>query len=219
DDIINVATAAGDGEIQSGNAGDGALDQRAGLEQVEVGVAMGLVAQLARAHFDEAASQVAVAGAEVSRDEVDRFQEVRVHGAGDGGKVEEQRDRLAVEVHERVARLAAADDEEAAADRAGARDAGEILDHLQGVALRARDALGFFAAEDGPGDLRALPLAFDGRFEGAAVERLQPVFDLQLLAARDRLARGEALVAGGGDDDVDRLGLGEAAKLEAAVVV
>ena len=102
---------------------------------------MRFVAQLAGLHLDEAAGEIAVRRAEIARDELDAFEQVGIHGAGERAEMVEQRDRLAVEVDEGVARLAAADDEQAASDGTGPRDSREVLDDLQGVTLRSGDAL------------------------------------------------------------------------------
>ena len=108
-DVVDVAPPAGQGDVQAGNSGDRAFDQRAALEQVEVRVSVQLVPQLARAHLDQAAGEVAVPGAEVAWDEVDRFQQIGIHRAGERSEVEQQRNRLAVQIDQRIARLAAAD--------------------------------------------------------------------------------------------------------------
>src|SRR6266850_2407193 len=96
---------------------------------------------------------------------------------------------------------------------------GQVLHHLERVALRARDLFRLLPADGRSRDLGALALAFDGGFEGAGEQRLQPVLDLELLPRRHRLADGEALVAGSGDDDLDRLPLRDPAQLEPALLV
>jgi len=217
--IINVTATSGESDAQPGHLRDRALDERARLEQVQVGVPVRLLPELARAHLDQPARQIAVARAEVPRDEVDRLEQVRIERAGERGEVVEERDRLAVEIDDGIARLAAADHQRAAPDGARARDARQILDDLQRVSLRSRNPLGLLLAHGGPGDLGALPFSLDGRLEGARVQRLQPVLDLQLLPGGNRFARDEAFVPRRGDDDLHRLAFGNAAKLEAALPV
>src|SRR3954453_7941144 len=101
--------------------------------------------------------------------------------------MEEERDRLAVQVDERVAGLAAADHPRSASERAGAGGAREVLDDLEGSPLGARHPLALFVADGGPGDLGALALSFDGRLERAGVERLQAIVHRDLRPGWDGL--------------------------------
>src|SRR5207248_9698925 len=217
-DVVDVAAPSGDGESEPGRAGDGRLQHGARLEQVEVGVAVQLIAELARLHLDEPAGEVAVGRAEVAGDELDAFEEVGVHRAGERAEMVEQRNRLAVEVDEGIARLAAADDEQAAADGTGPRDSRKILDDLPRVALRSGNALDLRRRDHRLRKLLLLALAGDGGLVRALVERLQEIDDLLAAPFRDLLLRLESAVTGRRDGDPLRADR-HAAQLESALSV
>ena len=119
-------------------AGDRSLERDAAVEDVELRGAVERVAPLARAEIDGAAQRAPEARREVAREELERLDHVGGDDRGDAAEVEEERDRDAVEVDVRLRGLRAAHDEEADAERA-AGDAGQVLEHLQRVTLRAGD--------------------------------------------------------------------------------
>src|SRR3954465_3090709 len=130
----------------------------------------------------------------------------------------EQRNRLAVEIDEGIARIAPANDEEPAADRARPRHAGKVFDDLQGVALRSGDALDFGGRDGGLGKLLPLALAADGGLVRVLVERLQEGDDVLAAPLGDLLLDLETVVARRRDDDLSRSG-GDAAQFESPLPV
>src|SRR5262249_27930141 len=103
---------------------------------------------------------------------------------------------MAVEEDARVHRVAAADDERPAADGAGARDPGQVLYHLERVALRPCGLREFGRAQAGVAKLLAIALAFHGRFQTGGEFALNAVDDFQPLVVGELLAGNEAEVAG-----------------------
>src|SRR4051794_9823924 len=130
----------------------------------------------------------------------------------------EQRNRLAVEVDEGISRIAAANDEEAPADRARPRHAGKVLDDLQRVALRSGDPLDLGGGDRGLGKLLPFALAPDRGLVGVLVQRLQEVEDVLAPALRDLLLDLESAVTRRRDDDLLRSGR-DAAQLESTLRV
>ena len=130
----------------------------------------------------------------------------------------QERNRLPVEIDERVAGIRAADHQQASADRAGPRHAGQILDHLERVALRAGNALDFRRGDGGAAQLLAPALTLDGRLERVGEEGLQEQGDVGALPWLDADPGREPLVPWRGDDQLGR-SWRDAAQLEATLRV
>src|SRR5215472_7351309 len=113
----------------------------------------------------------------------------------------EQGNRVAVEEDAGVHRVASADDERPAADGAGARHPGQVLHHLERVALRACGLREFGGAQAGVTKLLAIALAFHRRFQTGGEFALDAVDDFQPLVVGELLAGNEAEVAGRRDHD------------------
>ena len=166
----------------------GPCTSSARVDEVRLGHDVQAVAlRLGQPDVDDAAHGAAVLRAEVARVEVDSADHLGGDDRGEAAEVVDERHRGAVDEVLRVLRGGAAHDEQAG-ERRRARDAGQVLQRAQRVAV-------------GPGDARDLALV--ERELGHLARRLVAV-DLDLLhvsAARGRRAspaarRGEAEAVG-----------------------
>ena len=113
----------------------------------------------------------------------------------------EQRNRVAVQEDTGVHRVAAADDERTAADGAGARYPRQVLNHLEGVALRPCGLRELGRAQAGVAQLLPLALALHRCFQARGEFALDAVDDFQLLVVGECLPGSEAEVARRRDHD------------------
>ena len=142
------------------------LDHRRAVVEIDVAGAVPLVLGVARVNLHRAAHRVAVVGGEVSGKEIEARDDVGVDDGGERQEVKQERDLDPVHVDDGVLRRRAAHDEQPQAERR-ARDAGEVLDHLEHVALRARDGGELLDRDLVDGDLLALARPAHHRLEGA----------------------------------------------------
>ena len=158
-------------------AGDRSLERDAAVEDVELRGAVERVAPLARAEIDGAAQRAPEAVAKLPGRKLERLDHIGGDDRGDAAEVEEEGDRDAVEVDVRLRGFRAAHDEEADAERA-AGDAGQVLEHLQRVALRAGDGPDLLHLERVDAHLATRPLAADHRLVRIVVPPREAVLDL-----------------------------------------
>ena len=146
EDAIEPALARGDGDARA--VSELRRDERGAVERVGADVAVRALRERARLDADETAEAASVLGAERAGDEVDARDEIGVDDGAKTAAVIERGDVDAVDVDARVARRRAPHDDLTGRD-GRARNAGEVLDHLEDVALRAGDLLGLLGADGG----------------------------------------------------------------------
>jgi hypothetical protein len=193
EDEVDVAAPAPEGEPAL--LAEGHLQEDAGVEQADVGVAAHLLRlQLLDLHVDDAARGPAVHRREVARIELDGVEEADGDHAAQAAEVVDEGDLGAVDEDAGVLGRRAAHDEQAVHRRA--RHAGEVLDHRQRIAAGARHLVDLLGGEHGAAHLLAGALGGDGDVEGIVGAAFDEVGHLHRLARCHRLGGAEGVVAG-----------------------
>src|SRR5262249_55514013 len=121
---------------------------------------------------------VAMLDAEVAREVIDRPDQIRVEGAGKSVEMIEQGNGVPIEEDAGVNCVAAADNQRPASYGAGARDSGQVLHHLEGVALRTCGLRELGRAQAGVAQLLPLALALHRRLQPGGEFTFDAVDDL-----------------------------------------
>ena len=144
---VEVAVAPGDRQPQA--RGDGQRDEPGGVHGVGGDVAVHpVLGQRAQLDADQAAQAAPVVGAERARRQIDRADEIRVDRRAEAADVVQRRDLDAFDVDPGLPGRRAPDDQLAGAERR-AGDAGQVLHHLERVALGPGDAPRLLGADAG----------------------------------------------------------------------